>query len=108
MCTVCSTAMVTLCKRSTVFATAHPPPPRLTLTRMSCYVCIYMCIYDVHSLFHGHGHTVQEIYSLRYGSFPRLPDFVVWPGSHQQVEKLVALAAVRVMHMHMYLQMYVL
>jgi hypothetical protein len=31
-------------------------------------------------LFRGHGHTLQDIYVLRVGMFPRIPDLVVWPG----------------------------
>jgi len=41
---------------------------------------------------HGHGHTCDDIYKLRYGSFDRVPDAVVWPDNHSQVEKLVAAA----------------
>jgi len=41
---------------------------------------------------HGHGHTCDDIYRLRYGSFERVPDAVVWPDNHAQVEKLVAAA----------------
>jgi alkyldihydroxyacetonephosphate synthase len=44
-------------------------------------------------LFHGHGHTLEEIWKLRHGGkFDRLPDWVVWPRNHSDVEKLVRLA----------------
>ena len=44
-------------------------------------------------LFHGHGHTLEEIWKLRNGGeFDRLPDWVVWPRDHNDVEKLVRLA----------------
>ncbi|CAF3754184.1 unnamed protein product [Rotaria socialis] len=44
-------------------------------------------------LFHGHGHTLEEIWKLRHGGkFDRLPDWVVWPKQHSDVEKIVRLA----------------
>ena len=30
--------------------------------------------------FRAHGHTLQDIATLRVGQFPRIPDIVVWPG----------------------------
>ena len=49
---------------------------------------------DMHDrLFHGHGHTLEEIWKLRTGGkFDRLPDWIVWPRGHGDVEKLVRLA----------------
>lgn len=41
---------------------------------------------------HGHGHTVEEIYSLRNDGLPRVPDVVVYPQSAAEVEQLVAFA----------------
>ena len=43
---------------------------------------------------HGHGHTVDEMYSIKYGKLERVPDLVVYPGDESQVAALVA-AAVR-------------
>ena len=40
----------------------------------------------------SHGHTVQEIWTLRFGSFPRIVDAVVYPQSHEEVEQIVRLA----------------
>eukprot|EP01091_Cochliopodium_minus_P020029 TRINITY_DN8619_c0_g1_i1.p1 TRINITY_DN8619_c0_g1~~TRINITY_DN8619_c0_g1_i1.p1 ORF type:complete len:613 (-),score=168.47 TRINITY_DN8619_c0_g1_i1:74-1912(-) len=40
-------------------------------------------------VFHSHGHTMEEIFELRNGFVKRIPDVVVWPGDHEQVEKLV-------------------
>jgi alkyldihydroxyacetonephosphate synthase len=31
-------------------------------------------------LFRAHGHTMDELFMLRYGKFERVPDLVVWPG----------------------------
>jgi alkyldihydroxyacetonephosphate synthase len=42
---------------------------------------------------HGHGHTQEEIYALRHGGFPRVPDLVVWPKNAEQVEALVRAAS---------------
>eukprot|EP00985_Skeletonema_marinoi_P018612 scaffold10417_cov137-Skeletonema_marinoi.AAC.36 len=42
---------------------------------------------------HGTGHTQDDIYSLRSGSFrTRLPDVVVWPRSVSEVQALASLA----------------
>ncbi|KAF1336789.1 Alkyldihydroxyacetonephosphate synthase, peroxisomal, partial [Globisporangium splendens] len=39
---------------------------------------------------HGHGQTCEEIYRLRHlNEIERIPDAVVWPQSHVQVEQLV-------------------
>ena len=43
---------------------------------------------------HGHGHTVDEMYSIKFGKLERVPDLVVYPGDESQVAALVA-AAVR-------------
>jgi alkyldihydroxyacetonephosphate synthase len=44
---------------------------------------------DAARLRHGHGQTGEEIWKLRYGSLPRVPDVVVCPDSHDQVVSLV-------------------
>jgi len=31
-------------------------------------------------LLRAHGHTMDELFILRYGQFERIPDLVVWPG----------------------------
>lgn len=30
-------------------------------------------------LFRGHGHTMDELFMLRYGRYERIPDLVAWP-----------------------------
>lgn len=30
-------------------------------------------------LFRAHGHTMDELFMLRYGEYERIPDLVVWP-----------------------------
>ncbi|KAJ0406316.1 hypothetical protein ATCC90586_007354 [Pythium insidiosum] len=45
---------------------------------------------------HGHGQTCAEIYRLRHArDAGRVPDVVVWPTSHAQVERIVAEASRR-------------
>jgi alkyldihydroxyacetonephosphate synthase len=41
---------------------------------------------------HGHGHTQQEMYALKYDRLARVPDLVVHPTEQAQVEALVRLA----------------
>lgn len=53
----------------------------------SCYS--EMTLDDEHRIHHSHGHTLQEIYSLRHGQFPRIVDMVIFVTGHEQVEKLV-------------------
>lgn len=43
-------------------------------------------------LFRAHGHTMDELFILRYGKFERIPDIVIWPESQEDVEVLVKLA----------------
>jgi len=47
---------------------------------------------DNERLFHSHGHTAQEIYTLFRSNFTRVVDVVIWPGSHADVEAIVAAA----------------
>ncbi|CDJ69772.1 D-lactate dehydrogenase, related [Eimeria necatrix] len=44
-------------------------------------------------LFHGHGHTCNEIFELRYGTVARLPDVVLYPKEHKDVEAIVECAS---------------
>lgn len=43
-------------------------------------------------LYHGHGHTCYEIFQLRYGRLSRLPDAVLYPKCHEDVEAIVGAA----------------
>ncbi|XP_071788558.1 alkyldihydroxyacetonephosphate synthase, peroxisomal-like [Asterias amurensis] len=43
-------------------------------------------------LFRAHGHTLEEIFALREGTFERVPDIVLWPTGHDSVVKIVELA----------------
>lgn len=41
---------------------------------------------------HAHGHTVQELWDVRYGELKRIPDVVIYPASHEDVETIVRAA----------------
>ena len=41
---------------------------------------------------HGHGHTQEEMYSIKYGQLGRIPDLVVYPENENQVVRLVEVA----------------
>lgn len=43
----------------------------------------------------AHGHTLNDIYLLRNGTFERIPDVVVWPTCHDDVVRIVTFAADR-------------
>lgn len=38
---------------------------------------------------HAHGHTVAELWEVRYGKINRIPDAVIYPGSLEDVEVIV-------------------
>ncbi|XP_012284328.1 alkyldihydroxyacetonephosphate synthase [Orussus abietinus] len=40
-------------------------------------------------LIRSHGHTLREIFVLQHGTFQRIPDIVLWPKCHQDVERIV-------------------
>lgn len=41
---------------------------------------------------HGHGHTLEEMYAIKYGRIDRVPDLVVFPRTQEQVNALVEAA----------------
>ncbi|XP_053607692.1 alkyldihydroxyacetonephosphate synthase [Plodia interpunctella] len=44
-------------------------------------------------LIRAHGQTLRDITNLRGNKFERIPDAVIWPESHEQVEKIVQCAS---------------
>jgi alkyldihydroxyacetonephosphate synthase len=38
---------------------------------------------------HGHGHTQEEMFAIKYGQLGRIPDLVVFPETDQQVANLI-------------------
>ena len=51
-----------------------------------------LCEDDEVRLRHGHGHTQEEMYAIKYGRLARVPDLVVYPTRDEQVEQLVEAA----------------
>jgi alkyldihydroxyacetonephosphate synthase len=47
---------------------------------------------DDQRLRHGHGHTQEEMYVIKFESIARIPDLVVWPIDEDQVVAVMALA----------------
>jgi alkyldihydroxyacetonephosphate synthase len=43
-------------------------------------------------ILHAHGHSCQEIYQLKWGSFDRFPDLIIFPENHESIEKIVSLS----------------
>jgi alkyldihydroxyacetonephosphate synthase len=41
---------------------------------------------------HGHGHTQEEMFAIKYGQLGRIPDMVVFPETEQQVANLIDVA----------------
>jgi alkyldihydroxyacetonephosphate synthase len=41
---------------------------------------------------HSHGHTLKELFTLRYGKFERTVDYVAYITTHEQAELLIAAA----------------
>lgn len=38
---------------------------------------------------HGHGHTQEEMFAIKYGKLARIPDLVVYPESEEQIARLI-------------------
>lgn len=47
---------------------------------------------DQERLRRGHGHTQEEMYAIKYGALPRIPDLIVFPGDDLEIAKLVQAA----------------
>ncbi|XP_033211357.1 alkyldihydroxyacetonephosphate synthase isoform X2 [Belonocnema kinseyi] len=43
----------------------------------------------VDRLVRAHGHTLREIFTLKHGSYQRIPDIILWPKCHKDVETIV-------------------
>lgn len=41
---------------------------------------------------HGHGHTQEEMFAIKYGKLGRIPDLVAFPENEEQVAKLIEAA----------------
>ncbi|XP_057321712.1 alkyldihydroxyacetonephosphate synthase [Microplitis mediator] len=40
-------------------------------------------------LFRAHGHTLREMVQLKHGNFERIPDIILWPKCHDDVERII-------------------
>lgn len=55
--------------------------------------CHHVDTSDRDRIFHAHGHTAQEVYTLRFGMFARVPDVVVYPSTVEHVQSIMRLAS---------------
>lgn len=69
-----------------------PPVVNEEFNRCAATICGEVVIEDTDRVFHSHGHTLQELFAVRYGKLPRVVDVVVYPSTHKQVEEIVQLA----------------
>mmetsp|Transcript_16129 Transcript_16129/g.40792 ORF Transcript_16129/g.40792 Transcript_16129/m.40792 type:complete len:498 (-) Transcript_16129:3473-4966(-) len=88
---------VGLSVEDTSFVKAEKPTPKSPVLNKSFLEAIkgkYDCctMDDDERMFHGHGHTCQELFKLRYENLERVPDAVVYPRSHHDVEAIVKAA----------------
>ena len=44
---------------------------------------------------HGHGHTQEDMWAIKYGLLRRVPDLVVWPERGDEVRAVLAARAPR-------------
>ncbi|XP_061430551.1 alkyldihydroxyacetonephosphate synthase, peroxisomal [Lethenteron reissneri] len=79
--------------RTSVNVEAVPPPVRNeAFVRDLQRAAVPMSEDPEDRLFRAHGHCLHEIFALREGRLERVPDLVVWPGSHEDVVRIVELA----------------
>jgi len=69
------------------------PPARTNDAFMRDIADIHHTLDDIVRLRHGHGHTIEEIYAIRYGRIERVPDLVVFPADDEQIRRIVTAAA---------------
>lgn len=78
------------------FAPVVPAPTRndAFLQTISGFLAADQWSEDDHiRLRHGHGHTQEEMYKIKYeAGLPRVPDLVVWPQSEAEIVQLVQAA----------------
>ncbi|PZC82264.1 alkyldihydroxyacetonephosphate synthase [Helicoverpa armigera] len=65
-----------------------PEPIRLELEKIAL-----VSVDGMDRLIRAHGQTLKDMSQLRTNSFPRIPDAVIWPETHEQVEAIVACAS---------------
>ncbi|MDH5235612.1 MAG: FAD-binding oxidoreductase [Gemmatimonadota bacterium] len=71
----------------------EPKPPTAFLRAAEAFLARgHVSIEPLDRLRRGHGHTLDEMYEIKHHGLPRVPDAVVFPGSTDDVVKLVQLA----------------
>ncbi len=75
-----------------------PMPPAPTPIRNEGFLAAIEGCFDRLSfngperVLHAHGHTAQEVFTVKFGEFARIPDAIVWPACHEHVEVIVKAA----------------
>lgn len=54
--------------------------------------CVHLSQEPDERIFHSHGHTLQEMYAVKFGKLDRVVDVVVYPGSEVDVEEIMKAA----------------
>jgi len=68
------------------------PPPTLNqpfLDAVNSLPNASVSLLDEDRIFRAHGHTLDEVFTLREGTFQRIPDAVIWPSCHDDVVQIV-------------------
>jgi alkyldihydroxyacetonephosphate synthase len=77
---------------------AQPPAPTPAPVKNEAFIEAIKGSYDRLSfhgqerVLHAHGHTAQEVFTVKFDQFKRIPDAIVWPACHEHVEAIVAAA----------------
>ena len=69
-----------------------PPRPNQAFLDTIHGHCAHMSQEAEERVFHSHGHTLQEMYAVKFGKLDRVVDLVVYPGSELHVEAIMRAA----------------
>jgi len=83
---------------------SKPSVPRKIQTPSQANICdkfqkelnhhgIQFSLEDSCRVFHGHGHALGDIYTVRYGVLEKVPDIVAYPNNHKEVETIVQICS---------------
>ncbi|HEY9856023.1 MAG TPA: FAD-dependent oxidoreductase, partial [Stenomitos sp.] len=68
------------------------PAPGLISELLGCFAADQLSSEPRVRLRHGHGHTQADMFAIKHGRLPRVPDLVVYPTDEDQVQALVEAA----------------
>lgn len=70
------------------------PQPRITSEQLALIknLGVSFSTEGIERLIRCHGQTLKEIYTLRQSQFQRIPDVVLWPKCHADVERIINMA----------------